>query len=270
MGIDPLKPGRLGVVEQALTKASQSTGVAFDYLMKTAKRESALNPGAKAATSSAAGLFQFVEQTWLGTLKKHGAKHGLGGYSDQIFKDQDGRWQVRDGNRAQIMNLRYDPTASAAMAAEMTASHADYLRDRTGKDPSGGDLYIAHFLGPAGAASLLEAVKEAPHQAANRLFPAAANANRSIFYTDGRAASVSEVYANLVRHAGDGAVVTPVEDDIYNGLDPVKMQAMAERLNRLKHEENMLKLMGGQSTASTLLQAQLLSAFGPERSGNST
>jgi len=33
-----------------------------------------LQPPARAQTSSAAGLFQFVDQTWLATLKRHGAR----------------------------------------------------------------------------------------------------------------------------------------------------------------------------------------------------
>ena len=67
-----------GGVEAAIRRASASTGVDFDFLMKTAQRESAMNPAARARTSSAAGLFQFIEQTWLATLKQHGGKHGCG------------------------------------------------------------------------------------------------------------------------------------------------------------------------------------------------
>ncbi|MFZ1990358.1 MAG: transglycosylase SLT domain-containing protein, partial [Alphaproteobacteria bacterium] len=59
-------------VTQALAKASRATGVDFSYLLNTAKRESSLNPDAKSKTSSATGLFQFVEQTWLQALKAHG------------------------------------------------------------------------------------------------------------------------------------------------------------------------------------------------------
>ncbi|MDB5435973.1 MAG: lytic transglycosylase, partial [Phenylobacterium sp.] len=66
--------GIRGVVEAAIQRASQATGVDFSFLMKTAGRESGMNPAAKAGGSSAAGLFQFVEQTWLSTLKQHGAK----------------------------------------------------------------------------------------------------------------------------------------------------------------------------------------------------
>ena len=83
-----------GGVEAAIRRAASATGVDFDFLMKTARRESAFNPNAKAPTSSASGLFQFIEQTWLGTVKKFGHKHGYGQYADLIYQGQDGRWRV--------------------------------------------------------------------------------------------------------------------------------------------------------------------------------
>src|ERR1700748_963728 len=89
--------GIRGVVEAAIQRASQTTGVDFSFLMKTAGRESGMNPSAKAGKSSAAGLFQFVEQTWLSTLKTHGSKYGYARYADLIQKSPDGRFHVADG-----------------------------------------------------------------------------------------------------------------------------------------------------------------------------
>ncbi|HAV50034.1 MAG TPA: hypothetical protein DCX75_07665 [Brevundimonas sp.] len=170
-----------GGVEAAIRRASASTGVDFDFLMKTAQRESAMNPSARARTSSAAGLFQFIEQTWLSTLKQHGGKHGYGQYADLIYKGTDGRWRVDGAARNVVLDLRYDPVAASAMAGELTASNAAYLRGRIGREPTAGDLYAAHFLGPAGAAKLVEAVNTRPGASAAALFPQAAAANRSIF-----------------------------------------------------------------------------------------
>ncbi len=200
-------------MEAAIRRASDSTGVDFDFLMRTARRESGLNPSAKAPTSSASGLFQFIEQTWLGTLKEHGRKHGYGQYADLIFRGDDGRWQVSGSARNVVLDLRFDPVAASTMAAEMTASNAAYLRGRTGREPSATDLYAAHFLGPAGAASLMQAMDRNPGASAVALFPAAAGANRSIFYREGRAATVSELYANLGRHAGEGAPALGADGD---------------------------------------------------------
>ena len=197
--------GLRGVVEAAIQRASTATGVDFTFLMKTANRESGYNPKAQAPSSSAAGLFQFVEQTWLSTLKQHGAKYGYARYADLITKGADGRLHVDGGEaRKTVMDLRLDPHASSLMAGELTSDHAAYLRGRTGRAPTGGELYAAHFLGPSGSAKLIEAMQARPGASAASLFPDAAASNRSIFYRDGRPATVSEVYANLTRAGGTG------------------------------------------------------------------
>jgi soluble lytic murein transglycosylase-like protein len=64
-------------VRAAIARASAATGVDFDYLLAQAKIESGLQPTARAATSSAGGLYQFTTGTWLETLDRHGAKYGL-------------------------------------------------------------------------------------------------------------------------------------------------------------------------------------------------
>lgn len=198
--------GIRGVVEAAIQRASHATGVDFTFLMKTAGRESGYDPRAKAQSSSAAGLFQFVEQTWLATLKQHGAKYGYARYAALINRGTDGRYYVQGAEaRKAVMNLRMDPHAASLMAGELTSDHASYLRGRVGRAPTAGELYAAHVLGPQGSARLIEAVRSRPGASAASLFPEAAAANRSIFYRDGRAATVSEVYANLTSSAGGAA-----------------------------------------------------------------
>ena len=228
-------------VEAAIRRAAQATGVDFDFLLKTARRESALNPAAKAPTSSAAGLFQFIEQTWLATLKKTGARHGYGQYADLIQQGSDGRWRVSGSARNVVMDLRFDAHAASVMAAELTASNAAYLRGRTGREPGGGDLYAAHFLGPAGAATLMEAMATRPGASAAALFPQAAAANKSIFYRDGRAVTVVELRENLSKSAGGAPPVAPP-------LDPEAMKdaALAARLDRLRQDQTLLKMLLGQ------------------------
>src|SRR5271154_376850 len=78
----------------ALQKASSATGTDFSYLLSTATRESSLKPQAQSGTSSAAGLFQFVEQTWLGLVKTYGAKYGLGSMAASIGRESNGRFFV--------------------------------------------------------------------------------------------------------------------------------------------------------------------------------
>jgi hypothetical protein len=233
-------------VEAAIRRASNATGVDADFLVRTARRESAMNPSARAPTSSAAGLFQFIEQTWLGTVKAHGAKHGYGQYADLIHRGADGRWRVSGAARNVVLDLRFDPQAASVMAAELTASNAAYLRGRTGREPGAGDLYAAHFLGPAGAARLMEAMDRRPGFSAASIFPEAAAANRSIFYRGGRPATVAEVHANLQRAAGDGAPAsaTGAPQTVPDLLQ--RDQMLAARLDRLKQDQSLLALLLGQ------------------------
>jgi hypothetical protein len=238
--------GLRGVVEAAIQRASNATGVDFTFLMKTANRESGYNPRAKAPTSSAAGLFQFVEQTWLSTLKQHGAKYGYARYAELINKGSDGRYHV-DGAEARkaVMDLRLDPHASSLMAGELASDHASYLRGRTGRAPTSGELYAAHFLGPKGSAQLIEAMQTRPGASAASLFPDAAQSNRSIFYHDGRAATVSEVYANLTRAAGPGSPATAAPRAIP-AVQPDQgfiQYASARHADRIREQDQLVDLI---------------------------
>lgn len=242
--------GIRGVVEAAIQRASDATGVDFTFLVKTAGRESGMNPQAKARTSSAAGLFQFVEQTWLSTLKRHGAKYGYGRYAELIEKGADGRYRVsgEEAHKA-VMDLRLDPHAASLMAGELTSDHAAYLRGRTGRMPSAGELYAAHFLGPKGSARLIEAVQTRPEASAAGLFPEAAQANRAIFYRDGRPATVAEVYANLTR-TGAGAAAPRTATLVARALPPASEPdqgfihyAGARRAERLREQEMLVDLV---------------------------
>lgn len=165
-------------VQAAIQRASQATGIDFSYLLGQAKLESSLNPNAKAGTSSAAGLYQFTKGTWLDTLDRHGSAHGLS-WADAAI--QGGR--VRDPVlRQQVLALRYDPDASALMAAELASDNRDFLRGVLRREPDPSELYMAHFLGADGAGRFLTALAANPEQSAAALFPDAAAANKAIFY----------------------------------------------------------------------------------------
>ncbi len=234
--------GLRGVVEAAIQRASNATGVDFTFLMKTANRESSFNPKAHAPTSSAAGLFQFTEQTWLSTLKQHGSKYGYARYADLVSKGSDGRYHV-DGAEARqaVMDLRLDPHAASLMAGELTSDHASYLKGRTGRNPTSGELYAAHFLGPQGSAKLIEAVQLRPGISAASLFPDAAQANKTIFYRDGRAATVGEVYANLTHSAGAGSPTT--QAPAVKPSEGFVQYASARQADRLREQDALVDLI---------------------------
>ncbi len=186
-------------VTGALRQASRLTGTDFQYLVATASVESGFNPRAAAPTTSARGLFQFIEQTWLATLKEHGPGLGYGKAADAIARTPSGQYAVSDPRLAdRIMKLRFDPTANAVMAGAYTRANADALADRLGRKATEGELYLAHFLGSAGAGRLISLAESRPNARAGDVFPGQARSNPSIFYERGRARSVSEVYRMLV------------------------------------------------------------------------
>ena len=183
MLVEPGNSAAGSTVTGAIRQASQATGTSFSYLLATAQVESGLNPQAGALTSSARGLFQFVEQTWLGTIKQSGAALGYGRYADAITQTASGRYVVQDpAMRQEILKLRNDPTANAVVAGAFTKANAAYLTQKLGRSPSEGELYIAHFLGAGGAARLIGLAASHPDVKAFALFPNAAHANPSIFF----------------------------------------------------------------------------------------
>ncbi len=183
-------------VLSSLKMASNATGVDFSYLLAQASMESSLKPKAEATTSSATGLFQFIDQTWLQTFREHGAKYGQAALATQIEVNDRGRAMVRDpALRQQILDLRKDPTLASALGAELARDNGDVIEMKLGREAGPTELYLAHFLGAGGATSFLTALGANRSETAANLFPEAAAANRSIFYdASGQARSLGEVY----------------------------------------------------------------------------
>ena len=197
-----------GTVVQALQKAAAATGSDFHYLLGTAMRESSLKPNATSSSSSATGLFQFIDQTWLGLVKEHGAQHGLGNFAEAITKQADGHYRADANAKQTILALRKDPEVCALMAGEYAKSTQGSLRASLGRDVCGGELYAAHFLGPDAAAKLIKLAGSDPSTSAAAQFPQAAAANKSVFFhADGSAKSVREVYDWALAQPGSTGTV---------------------------------------------------------------
>jgi len=191
----------IAAVTGAIKRAAQSTGANFDYLLTTAKVESNLDPNSTISTSTATGLFQFLDQTWLGVMKTAGRAFGFGRYADAISQTSSGRYVVDDpALRDEMMKLRKDPTANAMMGGVITQQNAAVLEKRIGRKPTEGELYVAHFFGPHAAARVLQLAASEPNTDAVALFPEAARANRSVFYDRrGNARTIVGVRDELVR-----------------------------------------------------------------------
>jgi hypothetical protein len=184
-GLGPRLQAAASAVVPALQAAAARTGVDFEALFRTARVESGFNPAARAGTSSASGLFQFVDSTWLQTLARHGATHGISA-----------------GSRSEALALRDDPYVASLMAAEHMADNKALLERGLGRPVATADLYLAHFLGAGGAMKFLGALDSDPGAPGAALLPAAARANPGIFYDNGAPRSLADIRALLARRLG--------------------------------------------------------------------
>lgn len=194
-------------IQSAIAVASRRTGIDFNYLLGQAQVESGLRADARAGTSSASGLYQFIDQSWLGVVKAHGAEHGMGWAADSIKQTSSGRYVVSDpATRRAILDLRNDPTAASLMAAEHASDNKDALEASLNRPATGTDLYMAHFLGLGGARSFLSAMDSNPNRSGASMFPAAARANRNIFYAaNGQPRTLSDIYSHFSDRLDQGA-----------------------------------------------------------------
>lgn len=184
-----------GNILSSVRTAAQRTGVDFSYLVAKAAAESSFDPHAQASTSSARGLYQFLNKTWIDMIKEHGADYGLGKLASAL---QSGDPQAR----VQALKLRDNPSLSASMAAEYTRDNQDQLEAALGRPVCPTDLYLAHFLGAQGATKFLSTMEKNPSARADAMFPEAARANQSIFYVSGRPRTVSEIYDRFSEKLG--------------------------------------------------------------------
>jgi hypothetical protein len=207
----------------SILKAAHVTGVDPVYMMTLADVESSLSPDAKAPTSSAKGLFQFIDRTWLEIVQLHAADYGFAAVSDAV-KTVDGDPVVAEKDREWVMNLRTDPYFSALMAGELIKDVERALFTQGERELAEAELYLAHFLGATSAVRFLEVLDQDPDMKASKLFPKAAKANAGLFMEgkgrNRRPVSVAELYNKI-----DSKIVRRL--DRYEGIGPYLAEATA-------------------------------------------
>lgn len=173
----PQKSGRVwgwGDVQGTILAAARMVGVDPQLMATIANIESGFNPNAKAPTSSASGLYQFINDTWKGMLKKYGSKYGIAPGTSQ-----------------------FDPRANALLGAEFLRENMQTLKKYLKRPITDTDLYTAHFMGADTAGRMLS---RDPNADAVALYPKAARANQSIFFNkSGGSRTIGEVIAELDR-----------------------------------------------------------------------
>jgi hypothetical protein len=183
---------------QAIRDAADRVGVDAGFLTAVAALESSFDAQARAPRTTARGLYQFTEDTWLRVVKVFGAKHGLAVFAAAIALGEDGavvlpQWDVRQT----LMQLRSDPATAALMAAELALDNKMRLERLLARPVSPAEIYLAHFLGLASAARMIEAASAHPHVSAARLLPAAAATNPGVFGPPDEPVSAGAIVARI-------------------------------------------------------------------------
>jgi len=169
-------------IVERVVQAANKTEMDPALLMAIADKESNFSTTAKARTSSASGLFQFVEKTWLQAVKNFGHLYGRKDEANAIADASDAIGAVAPQKKAKILNLRNDPYLSAALAAEMLKKDSAKIAEKVGRPLTPGETYLIHFLGPDDTERFMVALGESPNKSAAALLPKPARANRPIFY----------------------------------------------------------------------------------------
>ena len=248
--VNPLGRAVAPEIRDAIQGAAKRTGVSFDFLVRQAEIESGLDPKAKAATSSATGLYQFIESTWLRMVHQHGAKYGIADAAESISTAPRGAARVADPEmRARILDLRKDPGLAAAMAAEYTKSNQDQLRTALRREPTATELYMAHFLGPQGATRFLQAQGTDGAAPAADVVPEAAAPNRRVFFAaDGRARSLDEVMARFAKRFEGTRTGAPAAPEIVNAVARTERGLAARSATLPAPAQTRVQVLQGLST----------------------
>ena len=205
-------PGKRGEMANMIAATSEKYGVPPAISVGIAKIESNLNPNAKAPTSSAGGLFQFID----GTAARYGLRNKL------------------------------DPQANADAGVRHTRDNIDGLRKSLGRDPTPGEVYLAHFSGFGAAQKLASAGSGTP---TSEIFsPAAIRANRSILA--GKTAGEVRAWADrkmaaAMRESGYGE-----EPEWFQRLSPEQQFKLRNEADTVRNRKNV-ELQGYIETVTT-------------------
>ncbi|GJE32619.1 transglycosylase SLT domain-containing protein [Methylobacterium oxalidis] len=203
-GDEVLRFGEMSVprhIVETILRASAEAGVDPVYMMALADKESSFSTKAKAATSSAEGLFQFLSATWLEMIRDFGARYGYEEEAAAVTGRGAAITVAGDGMRERVLRLRRDPYVACLMAAELIKRDRARIEARIGRDLKTSELYLAHFFGTSSAGRFLALSAEQPGKMAAKEFRSAARANRSLFTEKSgkgrRGLTVAEVYERI-------------------------------------------------------------------------
>ncbi|TCZ66190.1 transglycosylase SLT domain-containing protein [Roseicella aquatilis] len=201
---EPEVPGLRRVVVSALGGAVRSTGIDPALLTALAWQESRFDPRAKNRRSTARGLMQFTEASWLEAVRDHGPRHGLV-YESAVLSTNPASGTISTRHprtRLRILDLRDNPRHAAVLAAARINRARASLELALLRPVGPADLYMVHLLGPAGAQRFLAALDRTPNRPAAEVVAGDSVAmNRELFFErgTGRKVSLAELHAWVAR-----------------------------------------------------------------------
>lgn len=255
-------PGAPTALSEGIDLAVARSGgqVSASYLGAVANREYGrhlrpdasgnVNWGVQSDTSSATGVYQFIDKTWLGQMKKGG-----GSIPASLGIDIAGK------SDSEILALRSNPKLQAVAMASFTLENKNALQAAfPGRPVTDTDLYLAHFLGSGGATSFIRAYQQNPNGSAAAATPDAAQSNNGVFYEKGtgKPLSLATVYANVANSMGSAP------GRIQAGRADVTGRVLAETEKGLREDPMKLAVQNGVVQGAPLSDAASYALRGKE------
>lgn len=222
----PIGPG--GVTSpDVLEVAANATGAPQAYLRAIAQQEGVGDPNARNPRSSASGLMQFTEGTWLQMLREHGADYGLpADVVDQIRPKRGGGVSVTNAQtRERLLDLRFDAQWSALMGAHLFNREAATMQQRVGGPISVADVYMGHFMGGEAGGWWIRQIREGrgnmnARQALRRYYAGNRGQAEAVIDANPRQFSERATVASVYRMQTEDLVTHAAR----NGVDPRELR----------------------------------------------
>lgn len=168
-----------------IKQAAALTGVDPNLMLSMAYMESSLDPSARAGTSRATGLYQFLVggkyDTWGEMLSKYGNDYGIPPNASAM-----------------------DPVANAILGGEFIRQNMKAAQKVLNRPITAADIYTMHMMGSGAGPKFLANLERDPNAIAQKDFPNQAASNTGVFAKDGRWRTYGEIYDSFQKRIVSG------------------------------------------------------------------